>query len=85
MTGYKDGFRRGTNYCYRSRMANYDPAAELALGAALGRKCEAGEHDEVVAEKNRVTYLPGRGQVPPGTHYCQRCGALIASEDGPTQ
>ena len=83
MTGYKDGFRRGTNWCYRSRMANYDPRAEMALGIALGNACARGEHDETVAEKTQVTHLPGIGRVEPGTRYCARCGKVLTDETSP--
>jgi hypothetical protein len=80
MSGYTEGFSRGTNYCHRSRTARYDPAAAVPVAASQRARCERGEHDEAVAGEGRVTYLAHGQRVQPGTRYCRYCSAVLPAE-----
>ena len=82
VSGYKDGFKRGTNYNRRVG-ARLDPAGALiAAAAAQSARCEDGEHDEAIAEKGRVTYLGYGQRIEPGTRYCRRCQEILPKGDG---
>lgn len=78
MSGYEDGFKRGTNYNYRSRMANRGlvQAAMLATANQAAR-CARGEHDETVADPKQVTYLAFGKRIEPGTRYCSYCSVIL--------
>jgi len=79
MTGYSDGFKRGTNYNHRMG-SRPDPGAELLAVANRQARCARGEHDETVAEKGRVTWLAFGRRVEPGTRYCRYCSVILASD-----
>jgi hypothetical protein len=85
VSGYKDGFKRGTNYCHRMAHSSGVDALPLALlhFANQQARCERGEHSERVAKKGYTTYvgLPNqKRQVPPGTRYCHFCQAIITGD-----
>ncbi len=88
MSGYSDGFKRGTNY--NRRLAAIDPRAELAAGSALAAKCVSGEHDEqVVSPRYRVWSWVDKRHRETGERYCARCGLTMppvpAEGEGPIQ
>ena len=86
MSGYKDGFKRGSNYNHRMVHADYDPQAELAAALTTqvtqDAKCAAGEHAERVAAPGRVTYMAFGKRVEPGTRYCRWCSRILPTREG---
>ncbi len=74
-----DGFKRGTNYNHKIGTGAAYGADVRALGAlaAQGERCAKGEHDETVAEPNRVTWLAFGRRVEPGTRYCRFCSVIL--------
>jgi hypothetical protein len=86
MSGYADGFKRGTNIHQRTRMARVADfqAAELDVAISLhgtrDAKCAAGDHAVRVADPKQVTYLAYGKRVEPGTRYCGWCSAILPAE-----
>lgn len=83
MSGYKDGFRRGTNYLHRGKVEQaaiarlQNPHAEVLQATSQRARCERGEHAEAVAEWGQVTYLAFGKRVEAGTSYCRCCSAVL--------
>jgi hypothetical protein len=77
VTGYKDGFKRGTNYCHRARMTAYNPLGALGVAETQAALCARRAHDVVIAERTQVTYLAFGRRVEPGTWYCRYCSAVL--------
>jgi hypothetical protein len=86
MSGYKDGFKRGTNYLHRERMARAasQPAeidVAISLHGTRDAKCAAGDHAARIADPAQVTYLAYGKRVEPGTRYCGWCSAILPPEE----
>lgn len=74
----EDGFKRGTNYCHKQKMAGAAGAEAILLAAASqGARCARGEHDEATAQPNHVTSLGVGVRVEPGTRYCRYCKTIL--------
>ena len=73
-----DGFKRGTNYCHKQKMAGAADAEAILLAAASQAVlCARGEHDEATAQPNHVTHLGMGVRVEPGTRYCRYCKTIL--------
>jgi hypothetical protein len=70
MSGVKDGFKRGTNYCHRMRMAELGAIQCAEIAASLARAatvitpvtpCARCGHLALQHDLDRTTVLPGQG------------------------